>query len=106
MNLAGTGRDAVQPHGLNGRGAEVQDPGASGAPRAARRPGGSIRRFTVTDAARHDGGHLPDLLNPHAFDSRVWAGSAYRSKANEAAIFQTAGTRPPVSLTRRSGPLH
>ncbi|WP_210211594.1 transposase, partial [Azospirillum griseum] len=45
-----------------------------------------IRRFLVTDAARHDGAPLPGLLNPDAFDSRVWADSAYRSKANEAAI--------------------
>ncbi|SMF43106.1 Transposase DDE domain-containing protein [Azospirillum oryzae] len=45
-----------------------------------------IRRFLVTDAARHDGAQLPGLLNPDAFDSRVWADSAYRSKANEAAI--------------------
>jgi transposase, IS5 family len=51
-----------------------------------------IRRFIVTNAERHDGAQLPGLLNPDAFDSRVWADSAYRSKANEAAI-AAAGRR-------------
>ena len=61
-----------------------------------------IRRFTVTDAARHDGGQLPDLLNPDAFDSRVWADSAYRSQANEAAI-ATAGRRSMVHFRKPKG---
>ncbi|MDR6775334.1 transposase [Azospirillum sp. BE72] len=61
-----------------------------------------IRRFIVTDAARHDGAPLPGLLNPVAFDSRVWADSAYRSKANEAAI-TAAGRRSMVDLRNPQG---
>ena len=61
-----------------------------------------IRRFIVTDAARHDGAQLPGLLNPDAFDSRVWADSAYRSKANEAAI-TAAGRRSMVHFRKPKG---
>ncbi|WP_210211575.1 transposase, partial [Azospirillum griseum] len=61
-----------------------------------------IRRFAVTDAARHDGAQLPGLLNPGAFDSRVWADSAYRSKANEAAI-AAAGRRSMVHFRKPKG---
>jgi Transposase DDE domain. len=46
---------------------------------------GFIRRFVVTDAAAHDGHRLPALLDADAFDSRVWADTAYRSAANERA---------------------
>jgi IS5 family transposase len=45
-----------------------------------------IRRFWVTHAAAHDGARLLDLLNRNAFGSRIWAGSACRSKANGAAL--------------------
>ncbi len=61
-----------------------------------------IRRFLVTDAARHDGAQLPGLLNPDAFDSRVWADSAYRSKANEAAI-TAAGRRSMMHFRKPKG---
>jgi IS5 family transposase len=61
-----------------------------------------IRRFAVTDAARHDGAPLPVLLNPDAFDSRVWAGSAYRSAANEAAI-AAAGRRSMIHFRTPKG---
>ncbi|QCO00317.1 transposase (plasmid) [Azospirillum argentinense] len=61
-----------------------------------------IQRFIVTDAARHDGAQLPGLLNPDAFDSRVWADSAYRSKANEAAI-TAAGRRSMVHFRKPKG---
>lgn len=47
---------------------------------------GFIRRWLVTDAAAHDGHRLPALLNADAFDSRVWADTAYRSAGNERAI--------------------
>jgi IS5 family transposase len=43
---------------------------------------GFIRRFTVTHAARHDGQELGALLDRSNLASRVWADSAYRSKAN------------------------
>jgi len=61
-----------------------------------------IRRFAVTDAARHDCAQLPGLLNPDAFDSRVWADSAYRSAANEAAI-AAAGRRSRVHFRKPKG---
>jgi transposase, IS5 family len=43
---------------------------------------GFIRRFVVTDAARHDGGQLGAVLDPDNTGSSVWADTAYRSKAN------------------------
>ena len=45
---------------------------------------GLIRRQTVTDAARHDGGQLREGLIARTNTSRsVWADSAYRSAENE-----------------------
>jgi IS5 family transposase len=45
---------------------------------------GFIRAFKVTDAARHDGAQLKDLVRRDVLATGVWADSAYRSKANEA----------------------
>jgi transposase, IS5 family len=42
-----------------------------------------IRRWTVTDAARHDGALLPELIDANNTASAVWADTAYRSQANE-----------------------
>jgi transposase, IS5 family len=42
-----------------------------------------IRRWTVTDAARHDGALLPDLIDRNNTAGDVWADTAYRSQANE-----------------------
>ena len=42
-----------------------------------------IRRWTVTDAARHDGTLLPELIDTSNTAGDVWADTAYRSKANE-----------------------
>ena len=42
-----------------------------------------IRRWAVTDAARHDGALLPELIDKNNTASDVWADTAYRSKANE-----------------------
>ena len=47
---------------------------------------GFIRRFAVTDAARHDGRQLGRLLDPHNTASPVWADVAYRSAANVALL--------------------
>ena len=47
---------------------------------------GFIRRFVVTDAARHDGRQLGRLLDPDNTASSVWADSAYRSAANVALL--------------------
>ena len=43
---------------------------------------GLIRTWTVTDAARHDGAQLPNLVSKANTASDVWADTAYRSKAN------------------------
>jgi IS5 family transposase len=44
---------------------------------------GLIRRFAVTNAAAYDGARLPEVLDKTNTASPVWAGAAYRSKANE-----------------------
>lgn len=44
---------------------------------------GFIRAFKVTDAARHDGAQLKDLVRTDILATGVWADSAYRSQANE-----------------------
>jgi IS5 family transposase len=44
---------------------------------------GLIRTWTATDAARHDGALLPNLVSKANTASDVWADTAYRSKANE-----------------------
>lgn len=43
---------------------------------------GSIRRFVVTDAARHDSAERGAVLDPGNTGSGVWADTAYRSKTN------------------------
>jgi transposase, IS5 family len=42
-----------------------------------------IRTWAATDAARHDGALLPELIDKDNTASDVWADTAYRSKANE-----------------------
>ena len=42
-----------------------------------------IRRWVVTDASRHDGAVLPELVDRNNTAGDVWADTAYRSKANE-----------------------
>jgi transposase, IS5 family len=42
-----------------------------------------IRRWRVTDAARHDGALLAKLIDPNNTAGDVWADTAYRSQANE-----------------------
>jgi transposase, IS5 family len=61
-----------------------------------------IRKFQVTHAAAHDGARLPELLNPAAFDSRVWADTAYRSKTNETAL-AAAGRRSMIHFKKPKG---
>ncbi|MEQ9180065.1 MAG: IS5 family transposase [Nitratireductor sp.] len=45
---------------------------------------GFVRRFKVSDAARHDGAVLREIVTRDNAASDVWADTAYRSKANEA----------------------
>ena len=42
-----------------------------------------IRRWTVTDAARHDGALLPELIDTNNTAGDVWADTTYRSQASE-----------------------
>jgi transposase, IS5 family len=44
---------------------------------------GLIRRWAVTDAARHDGALMPALIDRTNTASDVWADTSYRSRANE-----------------------
>jgi len=45
-----------------------------------------IRKWTVTDASRHDGARLKELLDEENTASGVWADTAYRSRKNEAML--------------------
>ncbi len=47
-----------------------------------------VRRYSVTDAARHDSGELDAVPDPDNTCSKVWADSAYRSADAEAALAQ------------------
>ena len=42
-----------------------------------------IRSWAATDAARHDGALLPELIDKNNTAGEVWADTAYRSQANE-----------------------
>ena len=44
---------------------------------------GLIRTWITTDASRHDGAVLPELIDRNNTASEVWADTAYRSQANE-----------------------
>jgi transposase, IS5 family len=44
---------------------------------------GLIRTWVATDAARHDGAQLPNLISKANTGSEVFADTAYRSKAND-----------------------
>jgi IS5 family transposase len=63
---------------------------------------GFIRKWTVTDAARHDGRELAGLLDRSNTGSEVWADTAYRSKKNEKRIAQ-AGLTSKVHFRRSPG---
>ncbi len=67
---------------------------------------GLVRRFTVTDAAAHDGATLASVLDKTNTASSVWADTAYRSRSNEAHLERNGFTskihfrrRPGVGLT-------
>ncbi len=63
---------------------------------------GFIRRWTVTDAARHDGRELAGLLDRSNTGSGVWADTAYRSRKNEGRIAQ-AGLVSQIHFRRTPG---
>ncbi len=63
---------------------------------------GFIRRFVVTDAARHDGAQLGAVLDPANTGSGVWADTAYRSKAN-LELLDRRGLRPEFQRAKPRG---
>ena len=63
---------------------------------------GFIRRFTVTDAARHDGAQLGAVLDPDNTGGGVWADTAYRSKAN-LELLERRGLRPEFQRAKPRG---
>ena len=63
---------------------------------------GLIRTWVATDAARHDGAQLPNLISKANTGSEVWADTAYRSRANEKHLARTAGARRSTARSRRA----
>ena len=63
---------------------------------------GFIRKWSVTDAAGHDGRELTALLDRSNTASAVWADSAYRSRENEERIAR-AGLTSEVLFRRAPG---
>ena len=61
-----------------------------------------MRRFTVTNAAAHDGARLSAVLDKTNTASAVWADTAYRSAANEAHL-ERNGFRSRIHFRRRPG---
>jgi IS5 family transposase len=49
-----------------------------------------IRTWRTTDAARHDGAQLPDLIDKQNTASDVWADTAYRSAKNKEHMIRSA----------------
>ena len=63
---------------------------------------GFVRRFTVTDAAAHDGARLASVLDKTNTASSVWADTAYWSRGNEAHL-ETNGFTSKIHFRRRPG---
>ncbi len=63
---------------------------------------GFIRRFVVTDAARHDGAQLGAVLDPGNTGSSVWADTAYRRVAN-LDLLDRRGLRPEFGRAKPRG---
>jgi IS5 family transposase len=63
---------------------------------------GFIRRFVVTDAARHDGAQLGAVLDQANTGGGVWADTAYRSKAN-LDLLDRRGLRPEFQRAKPRG---
>ncbi len=75
---------------------------------------GLIRTWAATDAARHDGAQLANLVTRANTGSGVWADTAYRSKANEEHLAQRGfvsrihrkkppGRPMPLNVSRANG---
>src|SRR3712207_2043111 len=64
-----------------------------------------VRRYAVTDAARHDSQELDALLDPDNTASDVWADSAYRSAAIERRLAERGRTSRIHRRPARNRPL-
>ncbi|MCX7380946.1 MAG: IS5 family transposase [Alphaproteobacteria bacterium] len=71
-----------------------------------------VRRYSVTDAARHDSGELEAVLDPDNTCSKVWADSAYRSaeieenlaeRGHKSCIHRRGARNHPLSARERQG---
>jgi len=63
---------------------------------------GFIRKWSVSDAARHDGRELAGLIDRSNTGAEVWADTAYRSRKNEGRIAR-AGLASKVHFRRAPG---
>ena len=63
---------------------------------------GLIRTWTATDASRHDGAQLENLVDKHNTASDVWADTAYRSAKNET-MLENSGLRSQIHRKKPKG---
>jgi len=63
---------------------------------------GLIRTWTATDASRHDGAQLPNLVDKTNTASDVWADTAYRSAKNETHLVDN-GLRSQIHRKKPQG---
>lgn len=63
---------------------------------------GLIRTWTATDASRHDGAQLENLIDKRNTASDVWADTAYRSAKNEA-LLEDSGLRSQIHRKKPKG---
>jgi transposase, IS5 family len=63
---------------------------------------GLIRTWRATDAARHDGAQLPNLIDKQNTASDVWADTAYRSAKNEEHMIRN-GLRSQIHRKKPKG---
>ncbi len=63
---------------------------------------GLIRTWTATDASRHDGAQLENLIDKRNTASDVWADTAYRSAKNEA-LLEDSGLRSQIHRKKPTG---
>ena len=63
---------------------------------------GLIRTWTATDASRHDGAQLENLIDQRNTASDVWADTAYRSAKNEA-LLEDSGLRSQIHRKKPKG---
>ena len=64
---------------------------------------GLVRRWTVTDAAAHDGARLAAVIDPRNTASGVWANTAYRAAKSEAWLAER-GLVSRIQRKRTKGP--